>query len=106
MFKGFVFDFGYSKLDDWNRYVLALSQRLDKLKVDPNRDRLNQLDVDKALARYTETAAKLQKSGADMGELLEVKWMIEEFKVSLFAQQLGTSMPISLKRINNRLSEM
>ena len=106
VFKGFVFDFGYSKLDDWNRYVLALSQRLDKLKVDPNRDRLNQLDVDKALARYTETAAKLQKSGADMGELLEVKWMIEEFKVSLFAQQLGTSMPISLKRINNRLSEM
>ena len=105
VYKGFVYDFGYAKLDDWNRYVLALIQRFDKLKIDTNRDRLNQLDVDKAVAKYEEVIAKLQKSGVDTTPIDEVKWMIEEFKVSLFAQQLGTNMPISLKRINNRLSE-
>ncbi|MFQ3249670.1 MAG: ATP-dependent helicase HrpA [Glaciecola sp.] len=105
VYKGFVFDFGYKRLDDWNRYVAALNQRLDKLKVDTNRDRLNQLDVDKALAKYEETKTKLLKSGGDLSQLDEVKWMIEEFKVSLFAQQLGTNIPISLKRISNRLSE-
>jgi ATP-dependent helicase HrpA len=106
VYKGFVFDFGYHRLDDWNRYVMALSQRFDKLKVDTNRDRLNQLDVDKAVAKYQEAITKIQKSGADVDSMNEVKWMIEEFKVSLFAQQLGTSMPISLKRISNRLSEL
>jgi ATP-dependent helicase HrpA len=105
VYKGFVYDFGYEKLDDWNRYVLALSQRFDKLKIDTNRDRRNQLDVDKAVAEYEQAIAKLQKSGVDTTPVDEVKWMIEEFKVSLFAQQLGTNMPISLKRITNRLSE-
>jgi ATP-dependent helicase HrpA len=105
VYRGFVYDFSYQKLDDWNRYVQALSQRFDKLKVDINRDRLNQLDVDKAVAKYQEVIAKLQKSGIDTTPVDEVKWMIEEFKVSLFAQQLGTNIPISLKRINNRLSE-
>lgn len=105
VYKGFVFDFTYAKLDDWNRYVMALNQRFDKLKVDANRDRMNQLDVDKATSRYEEVKNKLEKTGADCTPLLEVKWMIEEFKVSLFAQQLGTNMPISLKRISQRLSE-
>ena len=105
VYKGFVFDFGYARLDDWNRYVIALSQRFDKLKVDINRDRLNQIDVDKAVGKYEEVLARLLKSGSDITLLEEVKWMIEEFKVSLFAQQLGTSMPISLKRISNRLNE-
>jgi ATP-dependent helicase HrpA len=105
VYRGFVFDIGYAKLDDWNRYVNALSQRLEKLKVDTNRDRMNQLEIDKAISKYNEVKTKLEKSNQDLAMLEEVKWMIEEFKVSLFAQQLGTNMPISLKRISNRLSE-
>ncbi|MFT5898207.1 MAG: ATP-dependent helicase HrpA, partial [Glaciecola sp.] len=105
VYKGFVFDIGYSKLDDWNRYVNALNQRLDKLKVDTNRDRMNQLEIDKAVSKYNEVKNKFEKSSLDIAALDEVKWMIEEFKVSLFAQQLGTNSPISLKRISNRLSE-
>jgi ATP-dependent helicase HrpA len=105
VYRGFVFDFGIHRLDDWNRYVTALQQRMDKLKVDPNRDRLNQLEVEKADSKYQEVLSKYKKQGLATNQLTEVEWMLEEFKVSLFAQQLGTSMPISLKRITNKLAE-
>ncbi|MEQ3658516.1 MAG: ATP-dependent RNA helicase HrpA [Glaciecola sp.] len=105
VYRGFVFDFGIHRLDDWNRYVTALQQRMDKLKVDPNRDRLNQLEVEKADSKYQEVLSKYKKQGLATNQLNEVEWMLEEFKVSLFAQQLGTSMPISLKRITNKLAE-
>lgn len=78
---------------------------MDKLKVDPNRDRLNQLEVEKADSKYQEVLSKYKKQGLATNQLNEVEWMLEEFKVSLFAQQLGTSMPISLKRITNKLAE-
>ncbi|MBF7072935.1 ATP-dependent RNA helicase HrpA [Glaciecola sp. MH2013] len=106
VYKGFVFDFGNTRLDDWNRYVQALSQRFEKLKVDPNRDRMNQIEVDKAQSRFDEVESKYKKLGEYPDDLHEIKWMIEEFKVSLFAQQLGTNRPISLKRIANNLSEL
>ena len=105
VYRGFVFDFGKLRLDDWNRYVLALQQRMDKLKVDPNRDRLNQLEVEKAESKYQEALNKYEKQGLPTDQLSDLEWMLEEFKVSLFAQQLGTSMPISLKRITNKLAE-
>ena len=105
VYRGFVFDFGKLRLDDWNRYVLALQHRMDKLKVDPNRDRLNQLEVEKAESKYQEALNKYEKQGLPTDQLSDLEWMLEEFKVSLFAQQLGTSMPISLKRITNKLAE-
>ena len=105
VYKGFVFDLGESQLSNWIRYLKALRVRADKLKVDPNRDRLNQLEVDKALNALQEVEAKLQRAGQDLHALQSVRWMIEEFRVSLFAQQLGTQYPISLKRIKNKLSE-
>jgi ATP-dependent helicase HrpA len=106
VYKGFVFDFGIGRLDDWNRYMTALQHRFDKLKVDPNRDRMNQLEVDKAQGRFDDVVTKYQKLGEAPSDLDDIVWMIEEFKVSLFAQQLGTSRPISLKRISNALAEL
>lgn len=105
VYKGFVFDMSEDRLDDWNRYIKALSVRIDKLKVDVNRDRLNQLDVDKAVAKYEAVRSKYKSPVPAPDALADVEWMLEEFKVSLFAQQLGTNYPISLKRIENKLAE-
>jgi ATP-dependent helicase HrpA len=105
VYKGFVFDLGESRLDDWNRYVKALAVRSEKLKVDLNRDRLNQLEVDKAQTKFEAVLQKYKHSESPPEGLQEVEWMIEELKVSLFAQQLGTAYPISVKRIENKLSE-
>jgi ATP-dependent helicase HrpA len=67
---------------------------------------MNQLEVDKAQGRFDDVVTKYQKLGEAPSDLDDIVWMIEEFKVSLFAQQLGTSRPISLKRISNALAEL
>ncbi|TPV60056.1 ATP-dependent RNA helicase HrpA [Aestuariibacter sp. GS-14] len=102
VFPGFVAEFGRSRLEDWNRYLKALARRLEKLAVDPNRDRMQQLAVEKVESRYQSVLAKYPKHKVPE-ELLAVRWMIEELRVSLFAQQLGTAIPISAKRIENQL---
>ena len=106
VYKGFVFDYGLSKLPDWNRYLKGLLQRCEKLKVDASRDRSNQLEIDKALNLFAKTQAQLDKQLRNSDELMLVKEMIEEFRISLYAQQLGTKYPISLKRITVKLQEI
>lgn len=105
VYKGFVFDLGEARLPDWNRYLKGLLNRSEKLKVDVNRDRLNQLEIDKALGAYEALKNDLKNKHQNQHDIEEIRWMIEELRVSLFAQQLGTSIPISLKRIQNKISE-
>ena len=106
VYKGFVFDYGLQGLPDWNRYLKGLLQRCEKLKVDPNRDRLHQIDIDKVINLYTQAQEQQSRQHLNNNELVIVKEMIEEFRISLFAQQLGTKYPISLKRINIKLQEI
>jgi ATP-dependent helicase HrpA len=106
VYKGFVFDFGLARLPDWNRYLKGLLQRCEKLKVDASRDRLNQLEIDKALNLFASTQTQLDRQLRKSNELALVKEMVEEFRISLYAQQLGTKYPISLKRISIKLQEI
>lgn len=93
-------------LGNWNRYLKALLQRTDKLKVDPSRDRLNQLEVDKAEQILTELREEFTLAHKDPEPLESLAEMIEEFKISIFAQQMGTKYPVSLKRIRNKAQEL
>jgi len=104
VFPGFVAEFGSQRLDDWNRFLKALARRLEKLPVDPNRDRIQQITIDKVESSYQSTLAKYPKHKVPE-DLLAIRWMIEELRVSLFAQQLGTAYPISAKRIENQLEQ-
>jgi len=106
VFKGFVYTIGAQGLPDWNRYLKGLLQRCEKLKVDPNRDRLNQIEVDKAANAIADKKQKFEKELRDTREFDELYQMLEEFRISLFAQQLGTKYPISYKRIANKLDEI
>jgi len=105
VFKGFVYELGEVRLEDWNRYLKALVYRAEKLKVDPNRDRINQLDIDKAENAYHALQTDYKNKHLNLQDIEDVRWMIEELRVSLFAQQLGTKFPISLKRVMNRISQ-
>lgn len=105
VYPGFVSDIGIEKLRDWNRYLAALEKRIEKLPIDPTRDRTQQLNVEKVVQRYQSCLAKVPKNQLVPQELLDVRWQIEELRVSLFAQQLGTNMPISSKRIENYLDK-
>ena len=103
VFKGFVSDSGIEKLDDIIRYLKGILRRLEKLPIDPNQDRLKLIEVDKAVDKYNSVLSTQRKDKPIEQDILATKWMIEELRISLFAQNLGTAQPISLKRIINHL---
>lgn len=103
VFAGCISEVGVSRLDDWNRYIEAIAGRLEKLAIDPNKDRMHQINVEKVQQQYQQKLSKVPKGQPVPDYLLEVRWMIEELRVSLFSQKLGTSTPISVKRIINYL---
>lgn len=104
VYPGFVSDIGASRLADWNRYLKGLARRLEKLPVDPSKDRMQQVTIEKVTAQYEKVCKQFQAHKVP-DEVADVKWMIEELRVSLFAQQLGTAYPISAKRIAMALEE-
>jgi ATP-dependent helicase HrpA len=105
LFKGFVTAHGAERLADVYRYLQALQKRLEKLPVDPNRDRLMMLEYQKAASAYQDLCGHF--SGQVVPEpVAQIRWMLEELKVSLFAQQLGTPYPISAKRILMAVQEL
>ena len=105
VFKGFVSASGFDKLDDIMRYLKGMLRRLEKLPIDPNQDRLKLIEVSKADELYNSVLSQQRKDKPVPQEILATKWMIEELRISLFSQNLGTAQPISLKRIINHLKE-
>lgn len=105
VFKGFVTESGHDKLDDINRYLQAIIRRLEKLPIDPNQDRLKMIEIEKANSAYQAVLGKQKKGQPLSKELSDVTWMLEELKVSLYAQNLKTPYPISSKRVLNHLKE-
>lgn len=105
IYQGFVQKSGYARLLDLLRYLQAIDKRMDKLAQDVNRDRAAMLRVEQVQQAYQQLLAKLPKSKPISDEVAEIRYMIEELRVSLFAQQLGTKYQISDKRIANIISQ-
>ena len=106
IYPGFVAKSGYKRLADLLRYLQAIDKRLDKVAQDVNRDRALMLKIESVQQAYQQLLNKLPKSKPISDEILEVRYMIEELRVSLFAQQLKTAYPISDKRILNLLQQL
>ena len=106
IFKGFVSSHGATKLDDLIRYLQAMQKRLEKLAVDPQRDRLLMLEYQKASDAYHNLLGKFAGSKVMPQPVQAIYWMLQELKVSLHAQQLGTPYPISVKRILHAVNDI
>ncbi|TPH26825.1 ATP-dependent RNA helicase HrpA [Haemophilus haemolyticus] len=106
VYQGFVQKSGYDRLPDLLRYLQAVDKRIDKLAQDVNRDRAAMLRVEQVQQAYQQLLAKLPKSKPISDEVAEIRYMIEELRVSLFAQQLGTKYQVSDKRILNIMREI
>ena len=106
VYQGFVQKSGYARLPDLLRYLQAINKRMDKLTQDVNRDRAAMLRVEQVQQAYQQLLAKLPKSKPISDEVEEIRYMIEELRVSLFAQQLGTKYQVSDKRILNLISSI
>ncbi|KOE60540.1 ATP-dependent RNA helicase HrpA [Aggregatibacter actinomycetemcomitans] len=103
VYQGFVQKSGYHRLPDLLRYLQAIDKRIDKLSQDVNRDRAAMLRVEQVQQAYQQLLAKLPKSKPISDEVAEIRYMIEELRVSLFAQQLGTKYQVSEKRVLNTI---
>jgi ATP-dependent helicase HrpA len=102
---GFVAATGVARLPDVARYLRAAVARLDALPERPERDRQLMWRVELVQQSYDAALAALPPGRQPGPELAGVRWMIEELRVSFFAQQLGTAYPISEKRIQKVLAE-
>ncbi|MCU8004669.1 ATP-dependent RNA helicase HrpA [Shewanella sp. SM96] len=106
VFKGFVESCGWNRLADVARYLKAIEIRVEKLPVDPTRDRLHMQSINKVQEALIAQLAKVPRSMPTPPALIEARWMIEEYRVSCFAQVLGTAYPISEKRILNHIQQV
>jgi len=106
IYRGFVTNNGWKRLPDTLRYLQAIERRLEKLAIDPHRDRAQMLRVDQVQQAWQQWLNKLPPKRRQDDEVKDVRWMIEELRVSLFAQQLGTPYPISDKRILQTIEQL
>ena len=106
VYRGFVTQNGWKRLPDTLRYLQAIERRLEKLPVDPHSDRARMLKVEQVQQAWQSWLNKLPPARRDDEDVQEVRWMIEELRVSYFAQQLGTPYPISDKRILQTMEQI
>ncbi|HLT10197.1 MAG TPA: ATP-dependent RNA helicase HrpA [Micromonosporaceae bacterium] len=103
---GFVVAAGLDHLPDLPRYLRAIARRLAKLPADPARDAARMEEVADVQAEYEDVLAALPPQRRDDPDVREIRWMIEEFRVSLFAQDLRTRYPVSATRIRRALDAL
>jgi ATP-dependent helicase HrpA len=102
---GFVAATGAGRLPDLLRYLRAIERRLDKLPEDPTRDHALMVPVQRLERQYQELVAG-RPPGRPAPEADHIRWMIEELRVSSFAQSLGTAYPVSEKRILREIDRL
>ncbi|MEW6485810.1 MAG: ATP-dependent RNA helicase HrpA [Pseudomonadota bacterium] len=105
IYRGFVTGNGWQRLADTLRYLQAIERRLDKLPVDPHSDRARMLKVQHIGQAWEQWRSKLPPKHRDDEDVMAIRWMLEELRVSLFAQQLGTPYPVSEKRIQQAMEQ-
>ncbi|GAA5082696.1 ATP-dependent RNA helicase HrpA [Nocardia iowensis] len=104
VFPGFISEWGSTRLRELPRYLQAAVVRLAALPGSAARDRQGMLELDRALAAYDRLVNALPENRRHSPAVTEIWWMIEEFRISLFAQKLGTPYPVSAKRIEKAIS--
>ncbi|MEU9793858.1 ATP-dependent RNA helicase HrpA [Streptomyces sparsogenes] len=96
---GFVTEHGVRRLPDLMRYLVAVDRRLQQLPTNAERDRARMAKVKEMRDEYAWLLEQFPAGRPVPQEALEIRWMIEELRVSYFAHALGTAYPVSDKRI-------
>jgi ATP-dependent helicase HrpA len=97
IYEGFVHELSPARLEHYPRYLEAMSVRLASVEKDPHRDAARMREIEPFWHRYLQ----LLEQGRDYDEAVdEYRWLMEEYRVSLFAQQLGTRAKVSVQRLH------
>ena len=105
VYPGFIRDAG-KWLTEYPRYTEAALIRLEKAARERGRDQMMMHDIQALEARFDARRKSERRGHVEDPELVEFGWWLQELRVSLFAQQLGTLMPVSVKRLEKRWQEI
>jgi ATP-dependent helicase HrpA len=104
--RGFVAATGRRRLPDVVRYLRGMAHRLEKLPLNAVRDELWMAQVAAVTAEYEQLRARVPATGAPDDPVTRVRWMIEELRVGLFAQVVGTPRPVSEQRVYKAIDQI
>jgi ATP-dependent helicase HrpA len=104
--RGFVAATGRKRLPDVVRYLRAMAYRLEKLPANAVRDELWSRQVAAVTAEYEQLRARMPSTGAPDDPVTRIRWMIEELRVGLFAQGIGTPRPVSEQRVYKAIDQL
>jgi ATP-dependent helicase HrpA len=102
--KRFLLDTPWGALQHFSRYLKAISARLEKCRADPARDAARLAELRPLEQRYWRLVA--ERKGVVDGRLQEFRWLLEELRVSFFAQELRTPQPVSVKRLEKAWTQL
>jgi ATP-dependent helicase HrpA len=104
--RGFVADAGRRRLPDLVRYLSAMAHRLEKLPPNAARDAVSMAQVAAVTAEFEQLRAAVPPTGSPDDPVARVRWMIEELRVGLFAQVIGTPRPVSEQRVYKAIDQL
>jgi ATP-dependent helicase HrpA len=102
--KSFLTTTSYVQLQHLPRYLKAITLRLEKWRADPARDSARMAELKPQEQRYWRLVA--ERKGATDARMQEFRWLLEELRVSFFAQELRTPQPVSLKRLDKAWAQL
>jgi ATP-dependent helicase HrpA len=103
---GFVSETGFTQLPHLVRYLRAIDRRLDRLADNPHQDQLLMFQVQDLQDEYERLLQRLPAGRRTDPDVQRIKWMLQELRVSFFAQQLGTPETVSVKRIQKAMDQV
>ena len=106
VYPGFVRETPAEWLKEYPRFLKAVEQRFEKIGAQVQRDRVWSGELAGYWEQYQVRLKKHQQEGKHDPALGLYRWMLEEYRVSLWAQQLGTKLPVSDKRLNKQWSQV
>jgi ATP-dependent helicase HrpA len=104
VYPGFVSGTGLTRLRHLPRYLGGITARIAKLVDNPSRDRVWMNEVQAATARFENAGGRIPLPADAPPSLVRARWMIEELRISLFAQELRAAETVSLQRIQKVLA--
>jgi ATP-dependent helicase HrpA len=102
--KRFLVSTPYAQLQHFPRYLKAVQARIDKARSDPARDAAKLAELRPQDQRFWRLV--VERKGVQDARMQEVRWLLEELRVSFFAQELRTPQPVSLKRLDKAWAQL
>jgi len=104
--QDFLLKLSEDNFNNYPRYLLAIEKRLQKIQSNPERDRKARLEISGLWSDYKSRAQLLEKNNQYSPQLEAYRWLLEEYRISLFAQEIKTLVPVSAKRLKKAWNDI